>query len=80
MKLVDKMIEHRSPCHSLNEKEVESIKEVVKKARKLDKGITFITWGILLYILKNLYDLLLGFVSSRIESLYLIASTNIDKS
>lgn len=57
-KLVSEMIEHRSPCHSLDDKEVESIKEVIKKARKLDRGISFITWGILLYILKGAYDLL----------------------
>lgn len=57
-KLVSEMIEHRSPCHSLDDKEVESIKEVIKKAKKLDRGISFITWGILLYVLKSAYDLL----------------------
>lgn len=58
-KLVDEMIAHRSPCHELDEKEVESIKNVVKKAKKLDRGIAFITWGIVLYILKWLWDILI---------------------
>ena len=55
-KLVDAMVAHRSPCHELDEKQVESIKEVIKKAKKLDKGITFISWGLLLYILKTAWD------------------------
>ena len=57
-KLVDEMVAHRSPCHELDDKEVESIKDVVKKAKKLDKGITFISWGLLLYILKTAWDFL----------------------
>lgn len=57
-KIVDTLVKHRSPCHNLNEQQVESIKEVVKKAKKLDKGITMITWALLLYILKNALELL----------------------
>ena len=57
-KLVAEMIEHRSPCHDLTDKEIDTIKNVVKNYRKVDKGVTFIVWGLLLYILKNCYDLL----------------------
>ena len=57
-KLVAEMIEHRSPCHNLDKNEVQSIKDVVKKAKRIDKGITFITWGILLYVLKSGLELL----------------------
>ncbi len=57
-KIVNTLVEHRSPCHNLNEQQVESIKEVVKKAKRLDKGITFISWALLLYILKNALELL----------------------
>lgn len=56
-KLVNEMVEHRSPCHNLDDKEVDSIKEVIRKAKKLDRGTSFIAWGLLLYILKNIYDL-----------------------
>ena len=29
-KLVDKMVEHRSPCHELDEEQVDSIKDIAK--------------------------------------------------
>lgn len=57
-KLVSEMVEHRSPCHNLDDKDVESIKSVVKKARRLDKGITYISWALLLYVLKSILEML----------------------
>lgn len=52
-KLVDEMVEHRSPCHNLDKKEVESLKEVIKKYKKFDKGFTVVAWGVVLYLIKN---------------------------
>lgn len=56
-KLVDTMVEHRSPCHNLDTEEVTSIKSFIAKEKKLAKGRFLITWGIILYILKSVYDL-----------------------
>lgn len=56
-KLVDKIVKHRSPCHNFNGDEVASIKDFIKKEKKRDKGRFLITWGIILYILKDIYDL-----------------------
>ena len=58
-KLVDKIVEHRSPCHNFDNDEVDSIKEFIRKEKKRDKGRFLITWGIILYILKDIYDLAL---------------------
>jgi len=58
-KLVDEMVEHRSPCHNLDETDVGSIKDVIKKYRKMERGFSMVLWGILLYIAKNIYDLLI---------------------
>ena len=55
-KLVDKIVEHRSPCHNFDNDEVDSIKEFIRKEKKRDKGRFLITWGIILYILKDIYD------------------------
>lgn len=56
-RLVAEMVEHRSPCHNLDNDEVESVKDFIKKEKKRDKGRFLITWGIILYILKGIYDL-----------------------
>lgn len=56
-KLVSEMVEHRSPCHNLDNDEVKSMQDFIGKERKRDKGRFLITWGIILYILKSLYDL-----------------------
>ena len=56
-RLVDKIVEHRSPCHNLDDDEVDSIKTFIAKEKKLAKGRFLITWGIILYVLKSLYDL-----------------------
>lgn len=58
-KLVDKIVEHRSPCHNFDNDEVDSIKEFIRKEKKRDKGRFLITWGIILYILKDIYDVAL---------------------
>lgn len=52
-KLVSEMIEHRSPCHNLDIKDVASIKEVIKKYKKIDKGIAVISWAVILYLVKS---------------------------
>lgn len=56
-KLVNEMVEHRSPCHNLDDDEIGSIKDFIKKEKRRDKGRFFVTWGIILYILKSIYDL-----------------------
>lgn len=56
-KLVDTLVEHRSPCHNFDNDEVDSIKSFIRKEKKRDKGRFLITWGIILYILKSLYDI-----------------------
>ena len=56
-KLVAEMVEHRSPCHNLDDDEVGSIKDFIKKEKSRDKGRFLVTWGIILYILKSVYDL-----------------------
>ena len=56
-KLVDTLVEHRSPCHNFDNDEVDSIKAFISKEKKLAKGRFLITWGIILYILKSLYDI-----------------------
>lgn len=56
-KLVSEMVEHRSPCHNLDDDEVGSIKDFIKKEKRRDKGRFLVTWGIILYILKSIYDL-----------------------
>ena len=56
-KLVEETLEHRSPCHNFDDEEVTSIKDFIRKEKKRDKGRFFITWGIILYILKSIYDM-----------------------
>jgi hypothetical protein len=55
--LVSEMVKHRSPCHNFDNDEVDSIKAFISKEKKLAKGRFLITWGIILYILKSLYDI-----------------------
>lgn len=55
-KLVSALVKHRSPCHNLDNEEVASVKELIRKERKLAKGRFLITWGIILYVLKSAYD------------------------
>ena len=55
--LVSEMVAHRSPCHNLDEDEVDSVKALISKEKKLAKGRFLITWSIILYILKSLYDI-----------------------
>ena len=55
-KLVDTLVEHRSPCHNFDNEEVDSIKNFIRKEKKRDKGRFLVTWGIILYIIKSVYD------------------------
>lgn len=55
--LVAEMVAHRSPCHNFDNDEVDSIKAFIAKEKKLAKGRFLITWGIILYILKSVYDI-----------------------
>lgn len=59
-KLVDEMIKHRSPCHELDDRDIDSLKDVIKHYRKIGKGVAFISWSIILYMLKSLYDILIA--------------------
>ena len=45
--LADKLHEHRSPCHDLTDDDIQSIREVLKTAKRLDRGLfwLFVTLG-----------------------------------
>lgn len=58
-KLVDTLVEHRSPCHNLDTDEVTSVKALIAREKKLAKGRFLITWSIILYIIKSLYDIVI---------------------
>lgn len=54
-KLAAMLIEHRAPCHDLTHKEVESVKEVIKKYKKLEKGLFWVFIMIAGLAIKSIY-------------------------
>ena len=58
-KLVDAMVEHRSPCHKLSIEDVNSLAGIAERDRKFKKGKFLVTWGLILYAGKSIYDFII---------------------
>ena len=58
-KLVDAMVEHRSPCHKLSMEDVNSLAGIAERDRKFKKGKFLVTWGLTLYVIKSIYDFII---------------------
>ncbi len=62
-KIAEMLIEHRSPCHDLSSDDVDSLKVLIKKYKRLEKGVFLISVAVVIFLIKSAY----GWVVSNIH-------------
>lgn len=55
-KLAAMLIEHRAPCHDLSKEQVDSLKEVLKKYKRLERGLFWVIVTVSGLMIKKIID------------------------